>query len=86
MTYCFLLNNTRDEAILIPDVEGEEEYLYTINLTKSLRPYQHLIKSWSFTDDILLYQPQNDISYSTLDKYRALNFTTYNKEAHLINV
>ena len=84
MAYRFLLNNTLAEAILIP--EGGEEYLDTIHLTASLKQYQHLIKTWSFTDDILLYQPQNDISYSTLDKYRPLNFTTYNKEAHLIDV
>ncbi len=84
MAYRFLLNNTWAEAVLIPE-EGEE-YLDTIHLTTSLKPYQHIIKLWSFTDDILLYQPQNDISYSTLDKYRALNFITYNKEAHLIDV
>jgi hypothetical protein len=85
--YRFLLNNTRNQAILIPsddDTDAEEKYYNTISLTKTLQPYQHLIKDWAFTDDIMLYQESVSISYTTLGKYQELNFITYNKEAHLI--
>ena len=80
--YRFLLNNTRNEAILFPDEEGPQE-LDSVNLTAALGSYQHLIKDWSFADNIILYQPYT-IYYTVLDKYKALNFTTYNKEAHLV--
>jgi hypothetical protein len=80
--YRFLLNNTRNEAILIPN-NDDPEY-NTISLTKTLHPYHHLLKDWQFTDDIELYQELCNISYYVLEKYKALNFITFNKEAHFI--
>lgn len=91
-----LLNETRKEALYVPegdvteegakDVEDvEDDSVYeAFHLTKYLKHYLHLIKSWSFSDIILIYHPKGNISYFTLEKYKELNFITYNKEAHLL--
>jgi hypothetical protein len=94
-TCVILLNETRKEALYIPEEDvtkedatekdAEDDSVYeAFHLTKYLKPYQHLIKSWSFSDIILVYHPKRNISYFTLEKYKELNFITFNKEAHLL--
>ena len=85
-----LLNETRKEALYVPEEDiteeaAEDDSVYeAFHLTKYLKHYLHLIKSWSFSDIILIYHPKGNISYFTLEKYKELNFITYNKEAHLL--
>lgn len=79
------------EALLIPEnvcdhinIDCDCYDSTLINLTKHLTHFHHLIIDWRFTDDIVIYETDYNISYSILKDYKQLNFVTYNKEAHLI--
>ena len=61
MSYCFLLNKTRMEAVLVDTSKADDEYeLY------DLTPYLKACDpNWSIRDTILLYKTDN-ISYYTV--------------------
>lgn len=83
-----LLNKTKKEALLIDSYDDEDidggDY-QVVNLTKFIYNYtKHFQEfSWTLEDEILLYST-DDVSYYNLRDYKALNFSTYNKEAHYI--
>ena len=84
MTYRILLNETRKEAWLDVNEEMDQEEDYgIIHITRQLKRILKEVPHWSFNDNIMLYATDT-ICYFTLDKYKQLNFITYNKEAHLL--